>query len=296
MIGVRRMKRKFKGLLVGTLMVTMCAGLVGCSGGNQKDTPATSQPDSAKETLKVGMECAYAPFNWTQQDDSNGAVQIQGENAYANGYDVQIAKKVAESLGKELVVVKTAWDGLIPAVDTGVIDVVMAGMSPTEDRKVSVDFSDNYYKSDLVMVVKKDGSYANATALSDFSGAKITGQLNTFHYSVVDQIEGVDKQTAMEDFSAMRVALKSGVIDGYVSERPEGISASSAIDEFTFVEFADGQGFVASDDDVAIAAATKKVKEGDNVLRDQINEALAHISEEERLQIMDDAIANQPEV
>ena len=55
----------------------------------------------ADEYLRIGMEAAYAPFNWTQDDDSNGAVKIDGTNQYANGYDVQIAKKIAKDLGKE---------------------------------------------------------------------------------------------------------------------------------------------------------------------------------------------------
>src|SRR5690606_38806150 len=106
------------------------------------------------------------------------------------------------------VIVKTDWDGLLPALVSGKIDAIIAGMSPTEERKESIDFSDNYYESDLVMVVKKGGAYENATKLSDFAGAKITAQLNTFHYTVIDQITGVNKQTAMDNFSAMRVALE----------------------------------------------------------------------------------------
>ena len=109
------------------------------------------------------------------------------------------------------------------ALTSGTIDAIIAGMSPTAERWETIDFSDNYYKSDLVMVVRKGGAYENATSIQDFSGAKITAQLNTFHYSVIDQIDGVIKETAMDNFSAMRVALESGLIDGYVSERPEGV-------------------------------------------------------------------------
>ena len=115
---------------------------------------------------------------------------------------------------------------LVPALTSGKIDAIIAGMSPTAERKETIDFSDNYYKSDLVMVVKKGGKYENATSIQDFKGAKVTAQLNTFHYSVIDQIKGVEKQPAMDNFPAMRVALESGVIDGYVSERPEAVSAS----------------------------------------------------------------------
>ena len=109
------------------------------------------------------------------------------------------------------------------------------------------------------MVVKKGGKYEKANSIQDFKGAKITGQLNTFHYSVIDQIEDVDKQPAMDNFPAMRVALESGMIDGYVSERPEGVSAEAANENFKMVEFTDG--FATSDDDTAIAVGIAKGSE-----------------------------------
>jgi putative lysine transport system substrate-binding protein len=153
---------------------------------------------------------------------------------------------------------------------------------------LQIDFSDNYYKSDLVMVVKKGGKYENAASIQDFKGAKITAQLNTFHYSVIDQIQGVNKQTAMDNFPAMRVALESGVIDGYVSERPEGVSAQAANQNFKMVEFKDG--FVTSEEDTTIAVGIKKGSD----LTKRINEILSGISENERQSIMDEAIKNQP--
>jgi putative lysine transport system substrate-binding protein len=247
--------------------------------------------EPVKEEFKVGMECGYAPFNWTQLDDSNGAVPIEGSNQFAGGYDVEIAKSIAEGLGKELVIVKTAWDGLVPALQSGVIDAIIAGMSPTEERKQTIDFSDNYYRSSLVIVVKKGSQYESAASISDFSGAKITAQLGTFHYTVIEQIEGVSMQTAMDDFPAMRVALESGIIDGYVSERPEGVSAAAANANFTFVEFAAEKGFQTSDDDVAIAVGIKK---GQEELIASINKVLAGITEQQRIEIMDAAIVNQP--
>lgn len=274
------MKKRLSILLVLALMISMLAGC--SSGGNSGETPAGG------ETFVVGLEAGYPPFNWTQSDDSNGGVKIDGNAEYAGGYDVEIAKRIAEGLGKELVIVKTEWDGLLPALTSGTIDAIVAGMSPTAERAQNIDFSDNYYKSDLVMVVKSDSQYVNDKSIQDFSGAKITAQLNTFHYSVIDQINGVVKETAMSDFPAMRAALQSGIIDGYVSERPEGISASNAIADFTFVEFEEG--FETSDDDTAIAVGVKKGSE----LTEEINKALSTISEEERQQIMDDAIVNQP--
>ncbi|MDR4887829.1 transporter substrate-binding domain-containing protein [Fredinandcohnia sp. QZ13] len=271
-------------LLFAVLLASTILLLAGCGTSSSSDSGSTSE----ENTFRVGLEAGYAPFNWTQNDDSNGAVKIKGSQEYAGGYDVEIAKKVAEGLGKELVIVKTEWDGLVPALTSGKIDAIIAGMSPTAERKEAIDFSDNYYTSNLVMVVKKGGKYENATSIQDFTGAKITAQLNTFHYSVIDQIEGVEKKTAMDNFPAMRVALESGMIDGYVSERPEGVSASSANENFVMVEFEDG--FKTSPDDTAIAVGLQKGSD----LTDKINEILAGISEEERTSIMDSAIKNQP--
>lgn len=241
------------------------------------------------EEFRVGLECNYAPFNWTQVEADDLSVEISGGTGYANGYDVEIAKRIAEGLGRELVIVKIEWDGLIPALQSGMIDAVIAGMSPTAERKLTVAFSDAYYNSDLVIVVRKDSQYASATQLSDFSGAKITGQLNTFHYSVIDQIEGVSKQPAMENFPTMIVALNSGVIDGYISERPGAVSACAANPDLTYISFE--QGFEASEEDTSIAVALRQT---DTELCAQINEILAGIDVDTRNQLMDNAVLNQP--
>jgi len=233
------------------------------------------------------MECDYAPFNWTQTDNSNAAANIDG-GGFAGGYDVEIAKLVASGLNRELVVVKTGWDGLLPALTSGNIDVIIAGMSPTSERKESIDFSDNYYISDLVLVVMKNGPYANAKNLADFSGAKITGQLSTFHYSVIDQIPGVDKQTALDDFPTMIVALTSGRIDGYVSERPGAISAAATNSEIMYI--APEPGFQYEPDDAAIAIGMQK----GSALAGDINKILSGISKDERERLMEQAVLMQP--
>ncbi|MGE5454955.1 MAG: transporter substrate-binding domain-containing protein [Methylocystaceae bacterium] len=274
------MRKMLSLALCAILVVGLVVSAIGCG----------SKTSETKEQFKVGLECGYAPFNWTQTDNSNGAVPIAGSKEFAGGYDVEIAKIIAKGLDKDLVIVKTAWDGLPPAVMSGSIDAIIAGMSPTAERKKTIDFTDNYYKSNLVMVVQKGAAFEKATSIQDFSGAKVTAQLNTFHYSVIDQITGVKKQTAMDDFPAMRVALESGIIDGYVSERPEGVSASAANPKFAMVEFAAGKGFVASDDDVAIAVGMKK---GNTDLA-KINEILAGVSEDQRKTMMDNAIKHQP--
>lgn len=276
------MRKKLSIIVAMSLSAIMLLTACGSSNSSKSSTAAKGG------TFKVGLECGYAPFNWTQNDASNGGVKIDGNAEYAGGYDIEIAKKIAKDLGKELVVVKTEWDGLVPALQSGKIDAIIAGMSPTAKRKETIDFSDNYYKSNLVMVVKNGGKYVGATSIQDFKGAKITAQLNTFHYSVIDQIKGVDKKSAMDNFPAMRVALQSGIIDGYISERPEGVSASTANKDFKMVEFKEG--FVTSPDDTSIAVGIAK----GSPLTASINKTLANISEKDRTSIMDTAIKNQP--
>ena len=270
--------KRWISVLCAAVLVLACLALTGC--GEQKK----------RNVLRVGMECDYAPFNWTQTEKNDRTVAIKG-GGYADGYDVQIAKKIAEGLDMDLEIVKLDWASLEgPALNAGQIDLVVAGMSPLADRKETIDFSDNYYVSDLVIVVRKESQYANATQLSDFAGAKITGQLGTFHYAVIDQISGVNKQTAMETFPDMVVALSSGKIDGYVSERPGALSAVASNGDLTFVAFEDGKGFTYDVDEVSIAVGLKKGSD----LTEKVNKVLAGISQEERDQMMKDALANQP--
>ena len=252
-------------------------------------TTLTGFSVKADNYLRIGMEAAYAPFNWTQDDDSNGAVPIEGTNQYANGYDVQIAKKIAEAMGKEPLVVKTSWTGLIPALTSGKIDMIAAGMSPTEERKLEIAFSNAYYTSEPVLVVSRDGDFAKAKSLEDFAGAKITAQQGVWHVNLLPQLVGADPQTPMGDFSQMRQALASGIIDAYVSEWPEALTAESANSKFLMVT--PDPGFEVAESDAAIAVGLRK---DDIETLVQVNAVLETISEEDRVALMDKMIEIQP--
>ncbi len=271
-------------LALTTLLLTVFA-LTSCNVKGEKDL------DRIKEAGKiiVGMEVAYAPYNWSEPNANDYTVKVSN-GAYADGYDVQIAKRIADGLGVALEIKAIEWDGLIPALESGDVDMIIAGMSPTEERKLSIDFTDTYYDSNLVMVVKKDGAYASATSIQDFSGAKITAQLNTFHYKVIDQIQGVNKQSELQDFAALIQSLKSGAIDGYVCEKPGAISAVAANPEFAYVEFAAGQGFSCDPAESSISVGVRK----NSSLTAKINEILAGIPVSEREAMMDAAIERQP--
>lgn len=249
---------------------------------------AISQKEEPDNYLRIGMEAAYAPFNWTQDSDANGAVKIEGTNQYANGYDVQIAKKIAAEMGKEPLVVKTSWNGLLPALTSGKIDMIVAGMSPTAERKKEIAFSNSYYTSEPVMLVLKDSSYAKASKLEDFRDAKITSQQGVYLYNLIDQLPGAKKETAMGDFSQMRQALESGLIDGYVSERPEALTAEAANSKFKMIQF--DKGFEVSEEDASIAIGMRK----DDSRIEQVNAAIDKISNDQQVALMDDMIKNQP--
>ena len=274
-------------LILVTLLTLGC--LASCSGAAGKN-----DLDKVKEAGKivVGMECAYAPYNWTTSQASDTTVPISNsQGSYADGYDVQIAKLIAEALDVDLEIKAIEWDGLIPALEAGEIDMIIAGMSPTEERKLSIAFSDTYFDSNLVMVVKADGAYASADNIQDFNGAKITAQLNTFHYTVIDQISGVKKQTALQDFSALIQSLDSGAIDGYVCEKPGAISAVAANDGFTYVEFAEGNGFTCDPAESSISVGVRQ----ESTLLDAINTAIAALSTADKEAMMDAAIERQPD-
>lgn len=276
------MKKTIASILIVVLMLTtVFVGMFSLTACNQKDD----------NKIYVGLECGYIPFNFTQQTDANGAVKISNADGYANGYDVMIAKKIAESLGKELVIVKYDWEALLSGVTTGALDFIIAGMSPTAERMEVIDFSDAYYESNLVIVVRKDGAYANATELKNFAGAKLVAQKGTFHDTALEaqasQI-GYTRQTPMEDFPAMGVALNANTIDGYVAEEPGAVADCAANSNFTYIALRNNTtGFVATQEDTQIAIGMKKGSE----YKDAINEALAQISQEERVQMMTNANA-----
>ena len=190
--------------------------------------PNVVPAESSGLVFKVGMECAYDPYNWTQSDDSNGAVPIANVTGkFANGYDVQIARQVAYAIGATLEVYQYEWDALIPALQSEAITGIVAGMSPTEERLQEIDFSAIYYQSNLVIITRKGGRLMKCKSLSeiDQAGVKIAAQPGTFHLDALKaQTKNLTVVDNLEDFVAMRIALEAGTIDGYVAEEPTALT------------------------------------------------------------------------
>ena len=279
------------------LSVLACVTLMGCNGNK----------GSTKEKLYVGLECNYAPFNWTENKQSDTNYSINNTQTYAEGYDVQIAKRIADELNMELVIEKLDWDGLIPSVLESKIDLIIAGMSPTESRKIDIDFTNPYYTSEHVLLVNSDSQYANITSVNELSGAIIAGQIGTLYDDIAHAIPNVNADAKAGKYDKKSVpelvtALQSDIIDGTVLELPVAQGLVAANKDLAMVRFAEGQGFTELIDDEtnelrAIEDTDRDVSigiaKGRDELKNNINNILAGISSETRTQMMQDAVIRQ---
>ena len=285
---------KLKNTAALALSAVLALGLTACGSAASPAVDSTvPDGDGDPTTLTVAMECAYAPYNWTQNDDTNGAVQIRDSGDYAYGYDVIMAKKIGEALGQNVQIVKLDWDSLIPAVTSGDVDCVIAGQSITAERAAQVDFSDPYYYASIVTLVKKDSKYADAKSVADLDGATATSQLGTIWYdNCLPQIPNGNILAAQETAPAMLVALNSGACDVVVTDRPTAQAALVAYPDFALLDFGGGENdFQVSQEDINIGISMKK---GNTALRDAINEVLSGMTADDYNDLMDEAIAAQP--
>ena len=248
---------------------------------------------SSSNTLKVAMECGYAPYNWTQTTDANGAVKISGSTEYAYGYDVMMAKLIAEKLGKDLEIVKLDWDSLVPAVQSGTVDCVIAGQSITSDRLQMVDFTTPYYYASIVCLVNQGSKYENAQGISDLKGAVCTSQQNTVWYDVcLPQIEDANILPAQESAPAMLVALSAGRVDLICTDMPTAQAALVAYPSFRLLDFTESDdNFVVSQEEINIGISVSK---NNPELTAAINEVLATLTVDDYNSMMDEAISVQP--
>jgi putative lysine transport system substrate-binding protein len=296
---------KLKRLLCFMLVCIMAFSMFACGSSTTTtdDTSAdTAEADTAADdsastgetrTLRVAMECAYAPYNWTQPDDSNGAVPISGSSDYAYGYDVMMAKYICEQLGWELEIVKSDWESIIPAIQSGTVDVGICGQSITSDRLEMVDFSDPYYYATIVTVTTEDSVYANATSVADLAGGTCTSQLNTIWYDgCLPQIPDANILPGQESAPAMIVALTSGRVDYIVTDQPTGMAAVAANPGLKMLDFTGTDGeFEVSDEEINIGISIQK---GNTELLEAINSVLANLTEEDFTRMMNEAISVQP--
>ena len=251
-------------------------------------TAATTLGDG--KTLRVGMEAAYAPYNWQATEASDTTIPIENvEGAYADGYDVQIAKRIAEELGMEPVAVKMEFGALVDSLNNGTIDIICAGMSVTPERAESADFTDSYIDDEVIIVVKKDSDYADATKLSDFSGASVLGQKDTFYDDLIEEIPDVNHMTPVATVPLVVDAIENGTCDAITFSSMSLPNLLENYPDLMKVELEEGEGFSdpSNPDNAAIA-------KGQDEMLDRLNEIIAGITEEERLEMWQDCMDRQP--
>jgi putative lysine transport system substrate-binding protein len=300
--------KRIVSLLLAMLMVL---SLVGCgnknsgnnggnAGTNVNNPPADNTDNGDQGTdevygpgyvLRVGMNCSAAPFGWTQDDDSNGAWPIDGTNQYVCGYDVQVARKICETYGWELKIIKTDWEGLIPGVVSGKLDCCISTLGVTEERLRSVDFSDYYWNNGCIMAVRKDGPYVDATSIQDFDGAKITTQIATIWEPLVQQIPNVQAEPCLNSLPELFIALSAGKVDGVITGLSEAQSACLSNPDLTWVTFGEGQGF---DVELSALCAGIPLGKGNTELKEKIDAVIATMDHDTQIAMMTEALNAQP--
>ena len=291
------------------LSLVLALSLAACGSGSTTSTTAAAV-DAAETAaaaastgvedgvLTIAMECAYAPYNWMQGNDSNGAVPISNvPGSYANGYDVMIGKKIAEANGWQLEVIQADWDSLVPGVQTGIYDAVIAGQSMTAERSEQVDFAGPYFYASIVCVTKKDSPYATATSIADLAGGKCTAQIATIWYDqCLPQIDGALVQTAAETAPAMLMALETGSVDFICTDMPTAQGAVAAYPDMTILDFSGTDGDFQFSDEVRAENVNigVSVKKGNTELKNMIDSVLSTMTADDMNALMEQAIAIQP--
>ncbi len=289
-------------LIAIVLALTMAMALSACGSSETNETtaPAANEntlvvPGTEDGVLTVGMECQYAPYNWTQMDDSNGAVPIANNpGAYANGYDVMMAKKICEAYGWELEIMAIEWGGLTPALNAGTIDAVIAGQSMTEERMAEVDMAGPYFYASIVCVAKAGSEQAAATGISNLTGT-CTAQTGTIWYdSCLPQIPGAEIMTEAETAPAMIMAVESGTVDFICTDMPTALGACATYDDLVVLDFTGtDDDFVVDEGEINIGISVVK---GNTQLQDAINAILGGMTADDFNALMDEAISVQPEI
>lgn len=283
------MRKIFKSLFVGTLSAL---ALTAC---------ANSNAEVNNDTLVIGMECNYQPFNWTTFTETEYTLPISGTNGeYADGYDVAVAKYLSEATGKEVVIQRLVWDNLIPSLNSGTINMILAGMTDTPERRQSIDFTDPYLSSDLAFLIKTadlntyfpDNSAENPATyeelLAAFSNQILVCQANVVGDDFIDTyFSSVDSSilhnTAATSYPLASQQVSQGIAFAMPAELPV-VEAMTNISDNLSVLYVDDS-FLQGEDQNGMKVSIG-VKKGNQELIDELNEALSKLSDTTREEMM----------
>ena len=285
--------KKFNKIIA--LVVALFSSLIISSCGNNNEGLPSNQISKEKEDLIVGLECDYAPFNWTETSANETTLPIEGKaNQYADGYDIQIAKLIGEYENMNVVIRKMEWDSLIPSLQNGEINAVIAGMTDTEERRQSIDFTNEYYRSELALVVKKDNDPKEVLDQDAFkvfiNGKSVVSQTSTVTDDLIDIFVsdyGAIHNKSVDTFATAALDIQNGVSFAMTAELPVATSIVASNPGLSVVRINQNiLGERGAELGVSIGIA-----KGNSVLKEKINHALAQISKETRDILMNEAIS-----
>ncbi|NLY04394.1 MAG: basic amino acid ABC transporter substrate-binding protein [Campylobacter sp.] len=168
------------------------------------------------EMIKVGTNANFPPFEYMD------------ENSQIAGFDIDLVDAISKKAGFDYELINMGFDGLIPALKSGKIDMVASGMSATEQRKKAADFSEPYFTTENVFI--KQTNNTKILSKDDLQGKTVATQLGTVQEQTIRDLEGVIAAT-MKDPITVILSLKSGKVDaaifdtsvayGYLKQNPD---------------------------------------------------------------------------
>ncbi|QXM05438.1 transporter substrate-binding domain-containing protein [Crassaminicella indica] len=259
-------KKNSKKLLAVLLMVCMVFAFSGCTEKKSSADEALGKVEQIKKAGKivVGTCADYPPYEFHKE--------IDGEDTIV-GFDIEIAKAVAEELGVELEIKDMKFDGLLPALVADKIDFIAAGMSATKERAESVDFTKPYYNEEQKILVKKELADKIKTK-EDLKGLKIGAQKATTQEEIASSIEGAEVK-GLSKITDLVLELTNDKIDGIILVGPVADAYAKQNDNLAVPEL-----YFKNDNDKGVSIAVNK---GNEDLVKVINQTLDKLIKEEKI-------------
>ena len=258
------------------------------------------QNAAPSNALVIGMECAYQPFNWSQNNSNEFTLPIDGTSEYADGYDIAVARYLSQDLNRPVVIKRTEWGDLIPSLQNGSINVILAGMSSTAERRETIDFTDPYLESDLAFLIRTENlpagnSKENPASYQDllnlFNGHSLICQSGVVGDDIIadyfENAEGVtiNHSEPQTTYPLAAIDVQRGLAFAMPAELPV-VEAMTNLDGLS-VLYCD-YSFL-SEGDLEGLKVNIGIKKGNDDLRNDLNASLARLSQAERSRLMGEA-------
>jgi polar amino acid transport system substrate-binding protein len=258
-------------LAIGTLTV----GLIGCGASNVagvkdagKETSSsegiTVESIKSKGKLVVGTSADYPPYEFHKEIDGKDTIV---------GFDTDVAKEIAKDLGVELEIKDMDFDGLLVAEQAGKVDLVLAGMNPTDERKQNVDFSDIYYKADNGFIVRK-GEEDSIKSIDDLKGKKVGVQKGSIQEAYAQENFKDSELKSLAKVTDLILDLDSKKIDAILVNLPVAQINCSKNEKLGISPF------VVRDMEIGSAVAMKK---GSSELQASVNNTIKRLKDENKI-------------